>query len=232
MNKVLIVSTEIYEKIPNLVVLTGTVEVREPDKTSIEKYLNKAWERLTTEVKKHGYKTHPRIASLREALIKARIPVGKFPPSIEAIAKRTLSSSQPFSINPIVDVYNAISMDLVVPFGAYDLSLVDGGLQLRLARKGEPFYAIGSAENEPTYDGEIVYSDNKTILTRQFLWRQSEKAKIAKETRNIVFVCELLTDVGEEFIEQTKRTIYEKFAKLLNGSISNFSINEGKSAAS
>src|SRR5688500_242350 len=121
MDKRLIVAPEIYERIPGLVVLSGVVDVTQPNAGQIKDYLQEGCQDLRKEVLETGYKTQPRIAQWREALIGARIPVKAYPPSIEAIAKRAMSVPTPFSISPIVDAYNAMSMELVLPLGAFDL---------------------------------------------------------------------------------------------------------------
>lgn len=217
----LTIAPEVFEKIPSLIIITGSTLVRTSNDPVIAEYLSKSYSQLCVEVNNHGYKTHPLISSWRDALIKARIPVKKFPPSIEAMAKRTISSDTPFTINPIVDTYNAISMDLILPFGAYDIDQLDGDLQLRLSSGGEQFRGLGSQESEQTVEGEIVYADDSDVLTRQFLWRQSEKGKILDSTKNIIFVCELLESMGKELVEKSHQLILEKFRTLLNAEVTN-----------
>jgi DNA/RNA-binding domain of Phe-tRNA-synthetase-like protein len=219
MEKPLEIAPEIYSKIPNLVIISGLIEIGEPYKKGINSYLNESWANLREEVKTHGHSTHPLLSQWRRALQTAGISIKKFPPSIQAIARRTLRSSTPFSINPIVDTYNAVSMDLVIPGGAYDLLQMEGGLKLRVSHGGEIFSPIGKNEASFTLPEEIVYSDDLDVLTRQFLWQQSEKAKITDSTRSIVFVFELLSNMGSSLIEKARYTIEEKFVSLLDGDI-------------
>jgi DNA/RNA-binding domain of Phe-tRNA-synthetase-like protein len=219
------ISAEIYDKIPDLVVISGFLEVGKPDKEGISSYLDESWANLTREIEAHGHSTHTRIRQWREALQRANVSVKKYPPSIQALAKRTQKSTTPFSINPVVDTYNAISMDLILPAGAYDLHKMDGGLKLRLSNGFEDFYPIGGKENKPTLPKEIVYSDEEDVLTRQFLWQQSEKAKISDSSTNVVFVCELLAKMGEDLLESAHQTIKDRFTSLLNGEISELCIH-------
>lgn len=55
---------------------------------------------------------------------------------------------------------------------------------------------------------------------RQFLWQQSEKAKITGSTRCVVFVFEFLAGMGDEFIGEAVGTIEEKFRILLDAEVS------------
>ena len=95
-------------------------------------------------------------------------------------------------IHPIVDCYNALSLDLKLPFGAFDVQQIAGGLELRMSDGGEGFLAIGCEKVELTHAGELVYADREAILTRHFLWRQAERARVSAETKECILLCELL----------------------------------------
>jgi DNA/RNA-binding domain of Phe-tRNA-synthetase-like protein len=213
------ISDNIAGRIPGLVIIAGILEVRTPRTESVAHYLGDSWDKLSKAVLQHGVKTHPRIEKWRAALRHAAVPLKNCPPSIEAIAKRTTKSDSPFSINPIVDTYNAISMDLVLPFGAFDLDQMDGSLSLRVCEQPEPFTPLGGGRPEETVAGEIVYADETDILTRHFLWRQAEKGKITNASKRCVFVCELLDTMEEDTVQSTKSLIEEKFHSVLGGTV-------------
>lgn len=213
--KNIIVKDGIFEKLPGLVLLTGKVQVGKINHDAIKNYLNESWSKLGGKIGADGPKNHPLIHKWRETLRAAGTPVKDCPISIEAIAKRAARGGNAFSINPIVDTYNAISMDLVLPFGAYDTSEIEGNLQVRLSHGGESFSTLGSGETETTVSNEIVFADDKDILTRHFLWRQSEKAKISAQTNEYIFVCEILEDMGKEVLSNARNLITVKFNSLL-----------------
>lgn len=220
MTEPLRISNDVAKKIPGLVIIAGILDTGASHAQLISRYLMSSWNKLSNVAREHGYKSHPHIEKWREALRRAGVPVKKYPPSIQAIAKRTTKSDMPFSVNPIVDTYNAISMDLVLPFGAYDLDQLDGSLALRLCDLPEIFTPLGGSQQEETMVGEIVYADDADILTRHFLWRQAEKGKITYSSKRLVFVCELLTSMGEDTVRSTMSLIEEKFCSLLDGSLS------------
>jgi DNA/RNA-binding domain of Phe-tRNA-synthetase-like protein len=213
------ISPQVYEKIPDLFIISGFMEIGSPDNDLIHTYLGESWKKLARETEIHGHSSHPLIAQWRKALQDAGVSVKKFPPSIQAIAKRTQQIEVPFSVNPIVDTYNAICMDLVIPGGAYDTAQLRGGLKLRVSLGGEAFKSIGAGETSSTLPGEIVYSDDAEVITRQFLWQQSECGKILDSTRNVVFVFELLSGMGQDIIENAHQTIENRFSTLLGGEI-------------
>ena len=59
----------------------------------------------------------PIIQSWNEILKAAGVKIKDFPPSVQSIAKRAGKGGEVFSVNPIVDAYNAITMELALPFG-------------------------------------------------------------------------------------------------------------------
>jgi DNA/RNA-binding domain of Phe-tRNA-synthetase-like protein len=65
-------------------------------------------------------------------------------PSSEALLRR-IKKGEPFPrINSLVDVANAMSVQLQVPVGLYDLEKVSGGeLVVRLGKEGESYTGIG-----------------------------------------------------------------------------------------
>lgn len=209
------VSDEVYKKLPGLILITGKAKMGEPDVKGISEYLNKSWVKLGDEIGPDGPKAHPLINTWRETLRSVGVPVKECPPSIEAIGKRAIKGGAPFSINPIVDTYNALSMDLALPLGAYNVSDMNGELHVRLSTGGEKFTALGSNETDVTVANEIIFSDSSDVLTRHFLWRQSEKCKITPQTSEFIFVCELMSVMGEELVEKAQTLIQSKFLELL-----------------
>jgi DNA/RNA-binding domain of Phe-tRNA-synthetase-like protein len=68
-------------------------------------------------------------------------------PSSEALLRRLRKGEPLPRINSLVDVANALSVQLQVPVGLYDLDLVVGDeLVIRLGRDGESYEGIGKAK--------------------------------------------------------------------------------------
>jgi len=221
---ILKISDSVADKIAGLVIIAGYLEVEAPQTERVSRYLAYSWKKLGDAVREYGVKSHPHIAKWRSALHSAGVPLKKCPPSIEAIAKRTVKSDAPFSINPIVDAYNAISMDLALPFGAFDLEKLEGTLALRVCEQPESFTPLGGGQREETVVGEIVYADDAEILTRHFLWRQAEKGKITGASKRCVFICELLAAMGEETLQSAQSLIEDKFCSVLGGTLSGVTV--------
>lgn len=59
--------------------------------------------------------------------------------SIEALLKRVSQGREFHPINPLVDIYNSVSLSYAVPCGGEDLDKIVGGLYLGKPRVGKPF---------------------------------------------------------------------------------------------
>jgi DNA/RNA-binding domain of Phe-tRNA-synthetase-like protein len=77
--------------------------------------------------------------------------------SIEALLKRAYKGDHIGSINPLVDIYNSISLKYALPCGGEDIDTFVGNVRLTKAQGDEPFETLGTDENAPPNEGEIVY---------------------------------------------------------------------------
>ncbi len=79
-------------------------------------------------------------------------------PSSEALMRRIKKGEPLPRINSLVDVANALSVQLQVPVGLYDLGKVQGeDLRLRLGREGESYEGIG--KEKVNVGGRICVAD-------------------------------------------------------------------------
>lgn len=118
--------------------------------------------------------------------------------SIEALLKRVSNGNTIGSINPLVDVYNAISLRFGVPVGGEDLASVQGDVRLTLADGGELFRPLGAAEDEPALAGELIYKDDVGAICRCWNWREAERTMLTKDTTNAVMVLEAVDSTTDE----------------------------------
>jgi len=130
--------------------------------------------------------SHPRIKAWRDAFRQLGLSGKEYPSSIEALARRVLSGGNVPDINPVVNCYNARSLRYLVPAGGWDVAGLPGGtIVLGLTTGTEQFRELGSAAATPVGRGEVSYLAADTVITRHFVWRQSETAKVTPATRVI-----------------------------------------------
>lgn len=127
------------------------------------------------------------IRPYRDAFTTLGINPNKFMSSIEAMASRIEKKKGFPSINPIVDLGNAISLKYLLPMGAHDMDQAAGDIQVRFSRQGDSFTPFGETVEEVLEDNELIYSVGNKVKTRRWIWRQSELGKITENSRTIFF---------------------------------------------
>ena len=113
--------------------------------------------------------------------------------SIEALLKRVHNGNHIGTINPLVDIYNSISLKYALPCGGEDIDTFVGDIRLTKAVGNENFVTLGTDENAPPYEGEIVYKDNEGAICRCWNWRESVRTMLTENTKN-AFLCIELVD--------------------------------------
>lgn len=126
--------------------------------------------------------------------------------SIENLLKRVLKGNPVGSINPVVDIYNAISLKYVVPMGGEDIDSFEGDLRLDVTNGGDAFCGLGEEKDEPTLEGEVCYRDDAGAVCRCFNWRDAQRTALHDDTANAFLVIEC---VDPDYLEATQAAIDE-----------------------
>lgn len=113
--------------------------------------------------------------------------------SIEALLKRIYNGNHIGTINPLVDIYNSISLKYALPCGGEDMDTFVGNVRLTKSIGDESFITLGSNESTPPYEGEIVYKDDEGAICRCWNWRESVRTMLTENTKN-AFLCIELVD--------------------------------------
>lgn len=116
-------------------------------------------------------------------------------PSAEALLRQLDRKGVLPNINPIVDLYNDVSVRHLVPVGGYDVDALQGDVDLVRAEGGEPFSPLpaGSPE-EHAEPGEVIYRDRIRVLTRRWNFRDTAATAIGPETSRVLLCAELPDD--------------------------------------
>jgi len=182
----------LLRQFPGMALVVGVVHGIDNRAASAD--LDRAWVQAWQEAAALGLpnaQSHPHVAHLRECFRGLGISHKKYPTSLEAMLRRALKGGEPFRINPLVDLYNALSLRHMSPAGAFDLAGLDADLELRFTRSGDTFTALDDDARVDVAAGETAYASGATILTRHFMWRQSREALVQPETRDVFFVSEI-----------------------------------------
>ncbi|NEW61770.1 hypothetical protein GMA11_00045 [Granulicatella sp. zg-ZJ] len=114
--------------------------------------------------------------------------------SIEALLKRVSQDREFTPINPLVDLYNSVSLSYGVPCGGEDIARIQGDLHLGQAKGGEPFFPLGAEEDSPALPEELIYYDNEGAVCRSLNWREAQRTMLTEETKDAVFVMEAINE--------------------------------------
>ena len=112
--------------------------------------------------------------------------------SIEALLKRVSQGREFNPINPLVDIYNSVSLSYAVPCGGEDLKKIAGHLRLGKAKGGEPFFPLGAESDAPALPEEIIYYDDEGAVCRCLNWREAQRTMLTEETNDAVLVIEAI----------------------------------------
>ena len=165
------------------------------DENKYVDYLENAQKEALKHIANPEFTENPVIRTWRDTFQKFKTKKGARC-SIEAMLKRISKGNSIGTINPLVDIYNGISLKYGVPVGGEDIDKFDGDNRLTVAEGGEEFVTYGSDKSEPPYEGEVVYKDNAGAICRCFNWRESVRTMLSEETTN-AFMC-IETVAGEK----------------------------------
>lgn len=155
----------------------------------------------------------PRIMAWREAYQTFGSKPSAFPSSLESLYKRVLKGNDLKPINPLVDIYNYISLKYMLPAGGEDLDQMRGALELTYASANEARVSVlGKDTPEAPYEGEVVYKDALGTICRRWNWREVKRTILTPKTNNAVIVIEALSPISDEHLKSAQRELTELIA--------------------
>lgn len=154
------------------------------------------------------------VAQWREAFSKFKTKKGARS-SIEALLKRVQQQRVFTPINPLVDIYNSISLKYGVPSGGEDIDTIDGNLCLGKAAGGESFFPLGAEKDSPALPEELIYFDDTGAVCRCMNWREAQRTMLTEETKDAILVIESINDEQNEraaqAIQELKKLVDDYF---------------------
>lgn len=210
-----ILSKEILEKFPttSLAIIPARGIDNSEDNPEILALLRDAEEETRKKFQNMVLSEHPRIKMWREVYSAFGSKPSKYNCSIEAMARRIMKKESLPDINSIVNLYNYISIKRMISVGGDDADKIDGDVVLTLANGNEMFREIGKTGAEHPDKGEAIFRDSKDVLGRRWNWRQSDKTKIGKESRNVNLQIEGVYPVSRKEIAEAGRELTELLQK-------------------
>jgi len=166
----------------------------------------------------------------REAYRKFRTKKGARS-SIEALLKRVDKGNPVSCINPLVDIYNAVSLQFGIPCGGEDLDTFRGDLRLTMTQGGDEFLALGDEECDNTLPGEICYLDNVGAVCRCWNWRDGQRTMLTEDTKNAFLIIESVDPERSADVKEALEMLEAWTQKALGGTTKMEILNTGNREA-
>lgn len=110
-------------------------------------------------------------------------------PSIRFLLEAAAAGRPVRVINPLVAIFNIVSLRYLLPCGGDDLGAIeDGDLRVDLARGDETFASLAKPHRQdPPAVGEVVYMTVPTrrVLCRRLNWRNADFSKLTADSRTV-----------------------------------------------
>ena len=132
--------------------------------------------------------------------------------SVQAMWSRLEQKGKSFSVNPLVDFYNTLSIKHVITGGGFDLEAMPGDLRLGLSKHGDRFLALDKDESGPPVEvdvGEVNYvvegastEITGNVVTRHLAYKQSRLGLIQERSRDVFLMFEMPPDFVDEVVPE------------------------------
>lgn len=141
------------------------------------------------------------------------------PCSAEALRKRALRDGSLPSIDPVVDLYNAISVQFAIPVGGENLAVYVGTPRLTIAEGSETFDTMkdGAPAHESPDAGEVVWRDEIGVTCRRWNWRQGVRTRLDAEAQQMWFILESLPEMPLEALREAGNQLVAGLQAMMPG---------------
>jgi DNA/RNA-binding domain of Phe-tRNA-synthetase-like protein len=146
------------------------------------------------------------LAAWAQAFQKFGAKPQRTPSSAEALRKRFLRDGALPRVNPVVDLYNAISLRYAIPVGGENLDAYVGTPRLTIADGSEAFDTMkdGNPAVEAPEAGEVVWRDDQGVTCRRWNWRQGVRTRLNADARRMWFILESLGPMPLEALHEAR----------------------------
>lgn len=143
------------------------------------------------------------------------------PCSAEALRKRVLRDGTLPSIDPVVDLYNAVSLRYAIPVGGENLDAYAGSPRLVIAEGTERFDTLkeGVPVVESPDAGEVVWRDDAGVTCRRWNWRQGVRTRLSATDARMWFILESLPAMPDSALMAAGTALADGLAAMMPGAV-------------
>ena len=160
------------------------------------------------------------IAAWGEAFKQFGAKPARTPSSVEALRKRVLRDGSLPSIDPVVDLYNAISIKYALPIGGENAAAYIGNPRLVRADGSEAFDTLkdGAPATERPEPGEVIWRDDAGVTCRRWSWRQGRRTRLDASAQKMWFILESLPEMPIDALHQASDELVAGLEAMMPGS--------------
>lgn len=217
--KKFIIEDDFWELFPNAkigIITCNGIDNTIKDENQYKDMISQGEKEALTHLSNEEFSSNEVIKVWRDAFKKFKTKKGARS-SIEALLKRVSTGKGLGTINPLVDIYNSISLKYAMPCGGENMDKFIGDIRLTKAIGDESFITLGSDKSEPPYEGEIVYKDDEGAICRCWNWRESVRTMLTEDTKNAFLCIELVDEKREKDFENALKELSQLVEENLGG---------------
>ncbi|WP_312467344.1 B3/4 domain-containing protein [Pseudescherichia sp.] len=151
------------------------------------------------------------------------------PCSAEALRKRVLRDGTMAALDPVVDLYNAVSLRYAVPVGGENFAAYRGLPRLVIADGTETFDTLkeGLPTAESPEPGEVIWRDDIGVTCRRWNWRQGVRTRLSASDREMWFILESLPEMPLDALHAAGNMLTDGLTQMMPGLEFNTTLVEG-----
>ncbi|EHK2406522.1 hypothetical protein GNF54_04935 [Clostridium perfringens] len=217
--KKFIIEDDFWELFPNAkigIITCNGIDNTIKDENQYKDMISQGEKEALTHLTNEEFSSNEVIKVWRDAFKKFKTKKGARS-SIEALLKRVSTGKGLGTINPLVDIYNSISLKYAMPCGGEDMDKFIGDIRLTKATGDESFITLGSDKSESPYAGELVYKDDEGAICRCWNWRESVRTMLTEDTKNAFLCIELVDEKREKDFENALKELSQLVEENLGG---------------
>ena len=141
------------------------------------------------------------------------------PCSADALRKRVQREGVMAAIDPIVDLYNAVSIRFAIPVGGENVAAYVGQPHLTRADGTENFdvFKEGVLSHESPEPGEVIWRDDVGVTCRRWNWRQGVRTRLSLGQSQMWFILERLPAMPLEALHQAGDMLEQGIQQIMPG---------------
>jgi DNA/RNA-binding domain of Phe-tRNA-synthetase-like protein len=136
----------------------------------------------------------PEIQAWRRAFAKMGLKPTQYRCASESLLRRFRVQGSLPRLHPLVDLCNAVSLAYAIPVAVFDVSAINGPLEVRHAAGDEDYLTFAGDVEHPAA-GEVIFADQAgQAHARRWTNRQSGRSAVRDSTVGALIVAEALHD--------------------------------------